>query len=309
MRYGILLCAPLLAIYMPTCAPPVHSTVSPAEAEKTLASLWRDTNITSADLFNGPWGAEFAPDPHATYAFVKPKTHGDSAGLTARDPHGTEWSVKQGDEGHVEVTVSRVLSALGYHQPPVYFLPAYALDRGTWVEHAPGGRFRPKVKGLKDEGIWSWQENPFVGTQPYQGLLVVLMMFNSSDLKNTNNTYYKLSEAREGAKEWFVVRDIGTALGETARLAPRRNEPAIFAEHAFIEGVANGFVRFSYHGWHQEIVRDRITVDDVHWACRRLASLSDGQWADAFRAGGFEADVARRYIERLKQKIEEGLRL
>jgi hypothetical protein len=37
--------------------------------------------------------------------------------------------------------------------------------------------------------------------------------------------------------------------------------------------------------------------------------LSDAQWRDAFRAGGFEPAVADRFIRRLKAKIDEGLKL
>jgi len=49
--------------------------------------------------------------------------------------------------------------------------------------------------------------------------------------------------------------------------------------------------------------------DDVRSACERLGKLTDAQWRDAFRAGGFEPSVAERFIARLKVKIEEGLKL
>jgi hypothetical protein len=295
---------------MPFCSAQLRPTVPPAAAQHRMAELWHAPQaIESADLFYGPWGRERAPKSDALYTTVKLKTHGISPGLTVRDPENSEWSVKQGDEAPVEVTLSRVLSAIGYHQPPAYFLPSFSLDHEHWIERAPGGRFRPKVHGLKEDGSWSWQQNPCVGTKPYQGLLVTMMIFDGSDLKNSNNSLYKLSEPREGAAEWFVVRDIGTALGETGKLNPDRNRPDIFERHPFITRVRNGFVEFSYHGWHQELVHDRITVDDVHWACGLLARLSDAQWADAFRAGGYSPEVADRFIRRLKAKIEEGRRL
>jgi len=47
----------------------------------------------------------------------------------------------------------------------------------------------------------------------------------------------------------------------------------------------------------------------VRWVCRLLNRLSERQWRDAFRAGGFEDDDAARYIRRLKEKVQEGLRL
>ena len=46
---------------------------------------------------------------------------------------------------------------------------------------------------------------------------------------------------------------------------------------------------------------------DVQWICRRLAAISDRQWHDAFRAGGYAQPTAERYIRRLQQKIAEGL--
>jgi len=37
--------------------------------------------------------------------------------------------------------------------------------------------------------------------------------------------------------------------------------------------------------------------------------LSDEQWSDAFRAGGYTPEVAGRFIRSLKAKIEQGRRL
>jgi hypothetical protein len=297
----------VIATYMPFCRAEMRPTVAPDVAQHRMAELWREPRaIESADLFFGPWGRELAPKSDALYETVKLKTHGISPGLTVRDRDHTEWSVKQGDEGPVEVTLSRVLSTIGFHQPPIYFLPSFSLDHDSWIERAPGGRFRPKERDLKEKDSWSWQQNPFVGTKPYQGLLVTLMLFDSSDLKNSNNSLYELQTEREGATRWFVVRDIGTALGETGKIDPNRNDPDIFERHAFVTGVKNGFVKFSYHGWHQELVRDRITVADVQWACNLLARLNDDQWNDAFRAGGYKSDLAARFIRRLKAKIDEG---
>jgi hypothetical protein len=35
--------------------------------------------------------------------------------------------------------------------------------------------------------------------------------------------------------------------------------------------------------------------------------LTDRQWKDAFRAGGYPPELADRFIRRFKQKIDEGL--
>jgi hypothetical protein len=67
-------------------------------------------------------------------------------------------------------------------------------------------------------------------------------------------------------------------------------------------------VRFGFKGRHQELLQS-ITIDDVRWTCERLQKLTDGQLHDAFRAGGFTDDVTPRFIARVRQKIDEGLRL
>ena len=204
--------------------------------------------------------------------------------------------------------LSRVLSAAGYHQPPVYYLSSFTLKDDWGSRSERGGRFRLHDKSLKDKGDWSWQQNPFVGMRPYQGLLVILMMFNSSDLKNSNNTLY---EHRNGdlIEPWYVVRDLGTALGESGRISPARGNPDLFDRFQFVIDVRGGFVRFDYRGFHQELVRDRITADDVGWASELMSRLSDRQWSDAFRAGGYPEAIAARFIAKLQSNIALGQRI
>lgn len=102
--------------------------------------------------------AENAPNPRATYTLVEHKHTGVNLGMTVTDEQGREWSVKQAypggldPEGPVEVVLSRLLSAVGYHQPAVYFLPAFTV-KDDWGTHTEvGGRFRFKVDTLQDLG-------------------------------------------------------------------------------------------------------------------------------------------------------------
>lgn len=303
--------AAIAAVLAASCVQ-ARRPVLPRTAAPAAASLWRAPAATaSQDVFHGPWGPERAPNAHATFTLVERKHTGVNLGMTVRDPQGREWSVKQpypggmDSEAPVEVVLSRLLSAIGYHQPPVYYLPAFTL-KDDWGTHTEvGGRFRLKMEELDDVGAWRWEENPFVGSRPYQGLLVLMLMFNATDLKNSNNTLYEY-RSRGGVEQWYVVRDIGSALGDTHRLSPRKGHPDAFERQPFILGVTNGHVDFAYKGWYQNFVRDRITPDDVVWACDQLAKLSDRQWHDAFRAGGYERPVAERFIRKLKEKVEQG---
>jgi hypothetical protein len=274
--------------------------------------MWVEpTDLASRDLYYGPWGRELAPDPKDVYDLVEMKHTGVNLGMTVKDSKDREWSVKQpypgnlDSEAPVEVVVSRLLSAIGYKQPPVYYLRAFTLkdDLGRRVE--VGGRFRPKVEGLKEVAAWDWADNPFVGTKEYQGLIVLLMMFNSTDLKNSNNSLYEHKEG-DFVEQWYVTRDVGSALGDTHRFAPRKNNPDAFEKMPFILGVNNGFVEFAYNGWYQNLVRERIKPEEVAWATNLLGQLSDKQMQDAFRAAGYDPDVAGRFIARLREKIQQG---
>ena len=281
-----------------------------------MAELWQQpADISRQDLFAGPWGTESAPDPAASYRFERSKRHGMNPGMTVVDQRGREWSVKQaphdprGAEGPIEVVLSRVLSAVGYHQPPVYFLPTFTLADTFGTRYEPGGRFRLKHPDLKERSGWDWKQNPFVGTQPHQGLLVMLIMFNSADLKSSNNSVYEHRTASGEKEQWYVVRDLGAALGTTAGLRPKRGDPDQFASLPFLAGMNGDHVTFGYSGWRYNVVRDRITPADVHWACALLAQLTEAQWYDAFRAGGYEKPLAERFIKTLRQRIAEGLAL
>jgi hypothetical protein len=301
-----------LAIATTSCLLRTERPARQPTAPPPDASLWqRPADLAARDLFYGPWGRDNAPDPKDTYTLVELKHSGVNLGMTVLDSQGREWSVKQtypgglDDEGPVEVALSRLLSAIGYHQPPVYYVPAFAVEDDWGVHTEIGGRFRLKHDTLDEQDGWSWEENPFVGTSPHEGLLAILMMFNSTDLKTSNNSVY---ERKTGGRveRWYVARDIGAALGDSHRFAPRKNHIETFERHPFILGVRNGYVDFAYKGWYEKFVRDRIKPEDVVWASNLLAQLTDRQWQDAFRAAGYEQAMANRFIGKLREKVAQG---
>ncbi len=292
------------------CHPPVKSTLPGPPTRAQLAELWVEPE-PGRDLFYGVGGARLAPDAAAPFTVIEIKRSGFSRGYTVKDEKGGEWSAKFPPEASTEVVASRIVWAVGYHQPPIYYVPSWNAHKATSPNPQLPARFRekkPDLHGLAGDGVWSYYQNPFVGTRPMQGLLVLQVLLGNSDLKDQQNAVYNLAEPFEGAKKWYVARDLGQTFGRTGVVDAPRGDIRVYESTPFITAVERGKVRFDYRGRHRVLFAS-ITPADVRWICERLDRLTDRQWRDAFRAGGYAPQTADRFIRRTKQKIAEGLAL
>jgi hypothetical protein len=302
----------VLALLIVACgkAGTVKVPDQPPDAQ-TLAQLWVDPGPAARDLFWGVGGERYAPPADATWKLKARDDAGFSISFDVTGPDDLEWSAKIGPEAQTEVVVSRVLWGLGYHQPPIYYLPSWQLDMGGGrVRTESEARFRPKLEELdRKKDYWRWADNPFLGARQFRGMLVVLLMFNSTDLKDDNNAIYEVREPWGAAgSRWFMVRDVGASLGRTGKLFPRRNWVAGFEQQGFIKRIDGRRIEFDYTGRHQELL-SMITPEDVQWASARLQGLTDEQWRDAFRAGNYADSDTERFLRRIRQKIDNGLAL
>jgi hypothetical protein len=292
------------------CHPSIASTRPGPITAAQLAELWAEPE-PDRDLLHGVGGAGLAPDPGARYTVIAVKRGGFSGGYTVTGPDGDEWSAKFPPEAAAEVTASRIHWGVGYHQPPIYYLQRWTAAKATSPNPQLPARFRqkaPDLHGLSSDEPWSFYRNPFVGTRQLAGLIVLQVMLGNSDLKDENNAIYRLDAPLEGARRWYVTRDLGHTFGRTGILDAPRNDVRVFERTPFIRGVEDGRVRFEYRGRHRALL-DRISPGDVRWICERLQRLTDEQWEAAFRAGGYDSATAARFIRRMKQKIAEGLAL
>jgi hypothetical protein len=303
------------------CSRPVSQVQVTPGPPAQLTELWQDPgDITTRDLFHGAGGKDHAPRGSA-FTFVAEDTTGYSPGFDVTDDRKVEWSVKTGPEAQTEVVASRVLWAIGFHQPPTYYLESWSLT-GARTGAQEAGRFRPDVSGREVVGDWPWHENPFVGTREFGGLIAANLIINNWDWKTSNNKIYQLKEPVNGVSRWFVVRDLGASFGKYTyptvlkwfRLRGfgqgTRNDLEGFEQQAFIESVDRdkGEVDFAYRGIYKDVI-GTVTPEQLRWACERLSRLTDAQWRDAFRAAGYNADQTTRYTAKIKEKIAQGLQL
>src|SRR5215208_4979607 len=122
-------------------------------------ALWIDpVDLEQRDLFRGPVDGP-SPGADATFAFVARDTSGRSPGYDVRDANGVVWSVKLGAEAQAEVVASRLLWAIGFHQPPTCYLAAWTMTGQEGGTKEPG-RFRPDTDSWKAVGEWNWAEFP-----------------------------------------------------------------------------------------------------------------------------------------------------
>jgi hypothetical protein len=316
---------PVAAALMLTSCAPVLRQPTASNDRPAIQQLWQEPeNIASRDLFYGPGRAAEAPNPRGRWEYVDIDLTGASRGYDVKDERGREWSVKMGVEAPAEIVVSRLLWAIGYHQPPTYYVPAgwtVAGEIPDYVLNAEGpqgpARFRLKMPKELDPGEeWSWYDNPFIGSRAFKGLVVANLLVNNWDLKASNNRVYG---GNAKANRRYVVRDLGAALG--ADKTPfffrwfhirlyrgTKNDIADFEASPFIRGVERGQVEFAHGGFDKGLTRG-ITPEDVRWTCGLFARLTEAQLDAAFRAADYSPDVRRRYIRALQQKINEGLKL
>jgi hypothetical protein len=175
----------------------------------------------------------------------------------------------------------------------------------------PAGRFRLESDSAKNVDSWAWSGNPFVGTTQMRGLFVLMVMVNNWDLKTQQNKVYELAGPGAVPLRRYAVRDLGASLGSTRWFFPgSKSNLEDFEEERFIHSVRNGRVQFHYDGaWREPHLKRGVTPADVRWISQRLARLTPGQWADAFRAGGYTAADGQRFVARMRQKVDEGLKV
>jgi hypothetical protein len=284
--------------------------------------LWNDPgHLESLDLFYGPGGKDGAPDPSGKFTYVGPDKNGTQKKVYVKDDRNREWTVKFGPEARPETVATRIVWAMGYHTDEDYFVSRVHID-GMPGGDAANVRFKRRHHGFKDVGLWSWENNPFVGTRELDGLKVLMVLMNNWDLKLANNKVLK-PDKKSGEnpdERIYYVGDLGATFGKTGSLvrelhlpndppAGSKDRPSDYAHQAFIDGVRGGAVRFHYKGKDASTLKG-IPIERARWMGSLLARLSDKQLTDAFRAGGYNPSETAMLVSAMRERINElqGLR-
>lgn len=310
----------LIVVALVACSRSPHAQQKIALPDFEMAELWQEpADLEQRDLFYGVGGQALAPPPTGgIYQFIEFKTTGTNPGYDLRDASGRIWSAKLGIEAQPEVTASRILWAIGFHQPPNYFVHEFTVTGGD-AGPKTVARFRTDADQWKAGGDWDWYENPFKNSKQFRGLIVAQLILNQWDLKHTNNRIYEAVDPSASPRRLYMVRDLGSSLGHskqatffkilgTAGAQGSKNDVEGFEEQGFIKKVDGDHVSFDYRGMNQALV-EMPTTGDVIWTCELMNRITDDQWRAAFRAGAYPDDIAERYIKKIKEKIAQGLAL
>jgi hypothetical protein len=295
------------AVVFTACMPFAHAT---DEGNRPPIEQLVEPNpdIRSRDLFYGVGGRANAPRTDVAYEFRRSDHRGESLNFDVVDPSGRKWDAKFGADARPEVAASRLLYAIGFRQPAVYYVREWRIEGGKQAGVQQPARFR--LKAGKKDGEWAWKDNPFVGTREMNGLIVMMALLNNWDLKTSNNMIY---ERRGKSPELiYVVKDLGDSFGATPHLTFRGTHDDLdgFKKERFIERVKDGRVDLYYTPLFLNMgIANDLSIEDVLWTCRRLDQLSDRQWRDAFRSAGYGDEEASQFIEHLRSKVAEGLAL
>jgi hypothetical protein len=303
------------------CGRPVinnRPTTPDASPRAPLTQLWNEPrDLERQNLLWGSAPADQAPSKDVEYEVRKQDTTGYSGGYDVVGPDGRAWDIKVGKEAQTEIVVSRILWALGYHQPVAYYVTGWKLA-GTWEDEGEPARFRLD-SDHENAGEWAWLDNPFTNTRAFRALIAVNLLLSNWDFKTSNNRIYVM-KGPDGPVRRYVVQDLGASFGKP-RLARSnrllalvpgkvgtRNDIDDFEGTKLIREITGPEVTLDYRGAAGEIL-ETMNVADIIWACELMNRLQDGQLDDAFEAAGYDPPTRARYIKKIRAKIHEGLDL
>jgi len=279
----------------------IFPIASNAQSVTTSGILWEPVDIKRQNLYYGPGGAAMRPNLRRV-TLIRRETGGNNLKYRIRDASGRVWVAKIADESQPEVAAVRLLWAIGYKTEINYIAPTLRIP-GKKIYHNASLELRPP--GADREERWSWDDNPFNGTNEMAGLKIMMAMFNNWDLKDDNNLILKTANAN-----YFVISDLGSSFGKLPvhsgiilnRIGRSVNDPSDYVKSDFIKGTREGEIEFSYKGKAVNLF-EGVTVEQGRWLAALLTQLTDKQIADAFRAANYNATSVQTLSRAFRARI------
>ncbi len=270
-------------------------------ADSTNAVMWEPVDIKSRDLYHGPGGAGLVPELKGA-TLVGRQMGGMSTKYRLRDKRGNEWVAKLGHESQPETAAVRLLWGIGYKTEINYLVPDVQLGKHGTFSNV---RLEARPKGVKRGESWTWAENPFAGTKEFDGLKIMMAMFNNWDLKDENNVVLVSDDGRHH----YVISDLGASFGSLAKAPQSKsgrsvNDPEDYARSVFVKGTRDGLVELAYNGPADHLMKG-IKAEHARWLADLLLQLSDKQILDAFRAARYSDEKAAMLAAAFKARIDE----
>lgn len=263
------------------------------------AVMWRAPNdIATRNLLIGAGGEAMKPDL-SRVTFVEVKTGGWSTKYRVKDGKGKEWVAKLSKEAQPETAANRLLWAIGYETEIAHLVPELTIEgKGTFKNV----KLEARPDDVKRAGFWPWANNPFVGKPEFQGLKIMMVLFNNWDMKDDNNAILAVKGVANSERR-FIVSDLGATFGKTGGIISRsRNKPSDYVKSDFVKAVRGNLIDFSYGGKNGKLFED-ITVNDAKWLAGWLGQLSDEQIKDAFRSANYTPDEVNQLAAAVRARI------
>ncbi|HKO43686.1 MAG TPA: hypothetical protein VJU84_10360 [Pyrinomonadaceae bacterium] len=263
------------------------------------AVMWRAPNdIATRNLLIGAGGEAMKPDL-SRVTFVEVKTGGWSTKYRVKDGKGNEWVAKLSKEAQPETAANRLLWAIGYETEIAHLVPELVIEgKGTFKNV----KLEARPDSVKRAGFWTWASNPFVGKPEFQGLKIMMVLFNNWDMKDDNNAILAV-KGDANSERRFIVSDLGATFGKTGGIISRsRNKPSDYVKSDFVKAVRGNLIDFSYGGKNGKLFED-ITVNDARWLAGWLGKLSDEQIKDAFRSANYTPEEVDQLAAAVRARI------
>lgn len=262
--------------------------------------MWESVNISERDLYWGAGGQQMQPDLKKSQ-FLGRQDGGNNLKYRLKDAANREWVVKIADESQPETAATRLLWAIGYKTEINYLVPKLEIQK---IGNYKNVRFEARPDNIKRLDRWVWTDNPFVGTNEFEGLKIMMAMFNNWDIKDENTAILK-----DGDAHYYIISDLGASFGKLSDVSGGRsgrsvNKPEQYARSTFIKQVRDGVIELDYRGKAENIIKT-AKVEHGRWLADLLMQLSDKQIEDAFRAANYKPEDIKLLAQAFKARITD----